>query len=396
MLKSMQVSWLRSIPMIVVQLFSFLVVLICGNIYKMFRYDRKLSWAMYGYCVVTLLYLFCSPSYNIFGFLSILINSAIIISVIFLKDVHKLELFDWFAKAVSLILVITIPAWFLYLLGVDFPHGPVVDIGDGFHFLYDYGFFVRSADVVSEFPRFSSVFLEPGWVGTVCSFLLFGLKLNLKRVETWLCLTAILLSLSLSAYMNVFICYLLWLILMKRYRIVNLSIATLFFICISSYAIVFNRGDNAIKTMIVNRLAFDEDLGIVGNNRTNDTFGSYFDRTMASSDRWFGKMHTYSKDFVINNDWYNHSSGIKKDLFDNGIIGTSFFILFLLFIFRRYFDKMCLVYLICLFLASFIRNLWRTDCYIILYIVALSTLYATKTDNSIKNIINRNARLTKK
>lgn len=387
-LTGFKISWLWGIPYSSLLIATAVILYLGGKTNKMFYYDARLFWPICLYAVVFLLNFFSSLSINLFGLASLLIKSFIICSVLLLKEPYKEELFGWFIKSISFILFISIPAWILFLLGFKFAHGPVIDIGDGFHYMYDYVFFVTSYDSFSISPRFCSVFLEPGWIGTICCFLLFGLQLNIKRIETWLCLAAILLSMSLSAVVNFILCLILWGCLKNKQKIKYLLFIFSVIGGVAMFATTYNKGNNIINSMIVERLAFDEDLGIAGNNRTNEDFDNEFESMMKSTNRWFGTRHTHDENFSMNNDWYNRSSGIKKELYDNGIIGTGIFMFFLFFIFKRYLDRRCFVFLLCFILASFVRNLWRSDLYLLLYVVSLSTIYGSRaiTNHIVSNI----------
>jgi len=48
--------------------------------------------------------------------------------------------------------------------------------------------------------RFNSIFLEPGHLGMISSFMLFANGYNFKKKECWVILFAIILSLSLAGY----------------------------------------------------------------------------------------------------------------------------------------------------------------------------------------------------
>lgn len=376
MLSTLGTSWLRSIPYFLLVFWAFLITVLSVST-KIFHFDTKLSKVFVVYILVTIVGTILSPYFSLFIILQNFVHALVIVGVIFLKDCYKIKLFNWFVKTLTLILLITIPAWLLYLAGFRFSRGTYVDVGDGFHFLYDYTFFIIS-DIGerADYLRFSSVFMEPGWIGTICCFTILGLGFNFKRFPTWLCMFGLLLSMSLSAVVNLLVCAILWIWQTSKHRMGWLCFFVVSLVSITIFAINYKNGDNAINQLIVERLIFDEDLGIAGNDRTNDEFDSRFETTIAGPDKWFGIGHEVNSEFLETNDWYNHASGIKKEIMDNGYVGTGLFLLLLILLLLRYRSWQSFVFFICFIMASFIRNLWRADSYLVLFIVTLCALCA--------------------
>lgn len=374
----MSISWLWSIPYFWLVFFAFITTVIAFS-GGLFHFDKQQNKALLVYVVVVIITTIRSPYLNLFTIIQNITHGFVVVGVLFLSMQYKKILFDWFVRVFSFVLIITLSAWLLYLVGIQFPHGPMVDMGDGFHYMYNFGFFVVSAGSIgAETPRFASVFMEPGWVGTMCCFVLFGIRFDRKSYTTYLCLFGILLSLSLSAIVNLVVCGLLWTVVAgnKKNRFIYWLGASALVASMFLFAVFYKGGNNALNRKVVERLAYDEDLGIVGNNRTNDVFESEFEYVMNSSDRWFGIGDGIDRDFMETNKWYSHSSGIKKDIIDNGLIGAGLYLLLLFLLYIRYKNKPCLIFLICFLMASFIRNLWRCDFYLIFYILTLSVLWS--------------------
>lgn len=391
----MGTSWLRPLPYFVFVFFAFFTtVLSVPN--KLFEYDSKTVKILAIYIVIAFVLTTFSPYFSLFIILQNFAHATVIVGVILLKDCYKARLFDLFVKALSVILLITIPAWLLFLKGFPFSHGAYIDVGDGFHFIHDYTFFVMS-DIGEgfDYPRFSSVFLEPGWIGTICCFTIFGLGLNFRKIPTWLCLLGLLLSMSLSAVVNLILCVLLWIWLTSKHRLVLLGCFAFLLIGVTVFATSYKKGDNIINQLVVERLIFDEDLGIAGNNRTNDDFDSRFEDVVRGPEKWFGIGHEVNKEFMEANDWFNHSSGIKKDLMCNGFFGTGLYMLLLIMLLIKFRCKEGFVFFVCFIMASFIRDMWRSDCYLILYIVSLCILYVECRITYLKPNKLRNVRIVK-
>ena len=369
----MNISWLWSIQYFVFVFFAFITTILALSV-KIFSFDKDLNKVLLVYLIVAIISTIRHPYFSLFIVIQNFARTSVIIGVIYLKNQYKKALLDWFVNVFTIILLISIPAWLLYLSGLPFTHGPLVDIGDGFHYLYNYKFFIIGELSLGLTPRFASVFLEPGWVGTMCCFVLFSTQFNRNKLSTYLCLIGLLLSFSLSAIVNLLVCSLMWIILNSNHKLLYLSIAFVIVGIFFWFATSYRNGNNVLNETIVERLAFDEDLGIVGNNRTNDLFDSAYEDLLNSSDKWFGIGNEVDADFMYSNDWYNHSSGIRKDILDNGLIGTGLYLLLLFLLLFRYKGKRSFVFMVCFLMASFIRNLWRCDFYLIIYIVSLCCL----------------------
>lgn len=378
MLNSMKASWLWALPDNLILLLSFFTTILCsaGNF---FRFEKSLMGILWAYVAISIVGIIFSPTMS--HMLLKIPKAFVIIGVILLKESYKRELFHWFITFFSIILVVTIPAWLLFLFGYPFHHGPVVDIGDGFHYMYDYGFFVKSyASEMALYQRFCSVFLEPGWIGTMCLFSLVGLWFKIKSIPSWLSSVGIVLSVSLSAIVNLFLCLFLSVSLKSKHKVILLSVFFSLLLGVVFYSENFADDDNVVSELVISRLVYDEELGIAGNNRTNETFDAKFKKMMSSSDVFFGIGQQVDKRFVESNDWFNKTSGIKKELMINGVLGTGLFLLFLYLLFKRYRCKQCFIFGVCFLMAAFIRNLWRVDYYVIIYIITLSQLYFQNTD----------------
>lgn len=395
MLQSMGTSWLWGIPHVVLLYFAFFTTLLTFST-GIYGFNPKSLGILLVYVLITTIKTYFSPDFGLSVIFVNFVQTIVIISVILLKDSYKIDLFNWFVKILSFILLITIFAWLLFLAGFSFSHGKYVDLGDGYHYLLDYKFFVVSETVErGSFMRFSSVFVEPGWIGTICCFTIFGMSINFKRIPFWLCLAGLLLSISLSAVVNLLVCGLLWIWQTSKHRLIWLSLFLLTLIGFFLFAINYKNGDNAINELIVERLVYDEDVGIVGNNRTDDAFDYEYEDVIGGGDKWFGIAYKVDKQFRETNEWYNSSSGIKKEIITNGYIGTGLFLLFLVLLLIHYRSKQSFIFFVCFIMASFIRDMWRSDCYLVLYIVSLCVLFVESQNNKVL-IKKNNVRVVKK
>jgi hypothetical protein len=121
--------------------------------------------------------------------------------------------------------------------------------------------------------RFQAFFLEPGYLGTLCCFMLYADNFNLKKNENKVILTALILSLSLAGFITGIIGYIISIRKMKRIMLFAIILYITYLISIN-----YNDGHNAINEEILYRLQYDAEKGISGNNRFSETTDIVYDK----------------------------------------------------------------------------------------------------------------------
>jgi len=304
-------------------------------------------------------------------------------SVIMLPIGEKRYYLKIMTNCFLIILLISVPAWILYLMGFPLPHSNLIYHSNGFHVFYDYYFFRLSANALfASFPRFSSIFLEPGQLATPCAFLWFINGANFSRRNIIL-LVGIILSFSLISYGLVIAGFVAARYYRSsRYRLVKVVLALSAVIAVSLYFSRNENSDNPIVTLIVSRLEYDEDKMIAGYNRTSGYFDIRYDMFMKSSDKYWGIY----KELKENDNWTYNSSGYKKFIVHRGIIG---FGVFLAFIFLLFWYNRCLpslVFLILLLAGFFVRDMLQTPLWLSIAIIGFYILYRDSKTESKRNV----------
>jgi len=136
--------------------------------------------------------------------------------------------------------------------------------------------------------RFSAIFMEPGHLGMIMSYLLYAQKYNFKDNRVKIILVASLFTLSLAAYMLIFLGYLLYLYSERK---INVKYVFAVFISISILWLLsayYNGGDNFLYEKIFERLKYDPDNLIAGNNRTYGVTDTFFLKMIKTKFFWFG------------------------------------------------------------------------------------------------------------
>lgn len=274
-------------------------------------------------------YLLFVNSGNINAFIGSFFQIVVFMSLFMLDKQILFTLTSFLSKAMACLLIVSIPFYLLYLLGFTFP-STNAQYGDGLYTYTNFYFFLLDDRSISIFPRFHSVFLEPGHLGTATVLLLFaqcGYWRKWYNVILWI---ATLMTFSLAAYvLSVVVIFLnLWM------RGKNIFKKALFVICCVAGTVIgsffYNDGENLIHDLIVIRLEIDEEGGLSGDNRVAGWFEDEYDSYLQSSDVFFGRDYDYS---------IPGNSGYRLYIYENGLIGLFLVILLYLTFLIKAIDK---------------------------------------------------------
>ena len=222
-------------------------------------------------------------------------------------------------------LIISILFFFLHFIGVNLPN---VSVERGNYSYTNFFFFLLDDRELWNIliPRFNSVFLEPGHMGTTIIMLLATQIGKWKKWYNVVLFVALLMSFSLAAYcLGVMLLFLrLW---MLRRKIVLKVLGLVSFLgIIVGGSFVYNDGDNMLNNLIVMRLEVsDTGDDFKGNNRVSEDFEKEFESFLGSSDVLFGRKMDYEG-------WGN--SGYRVYIYDYGMAGFALFLVFYFFAFR--------------------------------------------------------------
>lgn len=282
--------------------------------------------------------------YSILGtsFLSLIksiIHIIIVGFVVFINDDYKKDLLQYFTKAVALILLVSLFAWVLFLIGISLPHSIVKHPDLAYRFDNYYLFLYKPIDY---FPRFQSLFLEPGHLGMVTSFLLFANRFDLKRKEVVIILIATLFSFSLAAYLLTTLSVFIFILLNSNRKIVILITALTFLIISYFVTLNFNKGDNAINRLIISRYSKSN---IINSNRFSPDFKVYYNN-LKYEEYIFGIGEKYNK-----MKWSAGNAGYKVFIVRYGIVSILLVFLFYFSIVLYNKTKLALFFLIVYFLC---------------------------------------------
>lgn len=241
-------------------------------------------------------------------------------------------------------LIISLLFFFMYVIGINLPN---TSVERGNYSYSNYFFFLLDDRELWNIliPRFNSVFLEPGHMGTTIIMLLATQIGKWKKWYNMVLFVALLMSFSLAAYcLGVMLLFLrLW--IMRRKIFLKVLGLVSFLAIIVGGSFVYNDGDNMLNNLIVMRLEVsDTGDDFKGNNRVSENFEKEFESFLNSSDVLFGREMDYDG-------WGN--SGYRVYIYDYGMAGFALFLMFYFFAFRTGKDIRAIITAFVLALTNF-------------------------------------------
>ncbi len=370
---TMNLSFTWSIPtslLLVMGIASSLLYLMLSGVARQARTSVDILLLLFFICF----YMFAISPNQLTGFLIYGSLYFCAFTILMLSAEKKAVLLDIFTKGTALIILVSLPPWILYLLGVPLPHGESFLFDNNFHILTNYYFFVlNGVPGQQEFPRFASMFLEPGQLATPCAFLFFANNGSWRKKENILLVLAILFSFSLIGYGLLFGGLLLHSFLAsKRFRLLKGGMLLLLFSAVTVITIQSDDQDNPLNAFIINRLQFDDERLITGNNRTTEFFDERFELMMKSDDKYVGIANTIDP----NNNWTSNTSGIKKFIVMYGLVGLILVFVFFIRYFLKYRSSSSFVFLIVLVVGFIPRSMVLTPFWFFVSLLAFPVLKA--------------------
>lgn len=271
-----------------------------------------------------------------------------------MKDNYKASLLQDTTKWLSYILAPGIVVYVLWII-FQFPGFGVLSKPYGYSDHYNYIFFIRPVAFMLV-PRFSGPFMEPGHLGMIGVFFLYANRFDFKhKKHLWILLISVLLSLSLAGYVLLFFAILFdSKVSLKRL----LSCSFIFLILYVFVTEIWNNGDNPINSTIFERLEYDEEKGISGNNRNFNYTEIYFSKMCDDmSIVWGIGFDGFMKGM---DEGKIGGAGLMVFLMQYGIIGTLLVIAYYLSIAMSGFDKKFAIGFFGLIIICFLQRAYPT------------------------------------
>lgn len=189
------------------------------------------------------------------------------------------------SKVVGITVIVGLIPYLLWLGGgLNLPNKQMV-YGE-YDVFYNYYLLIVPSVSFTGF-RYQSVFLEPGALGTLCALFLFVNNYNLKKYYNVFFLIGLLFSLSLGGYVIALIGYFMY-IGLKRKKVIVPLLAGAALYAAFLYIPKIDSGDNDVNTMIIERLQYDDEKGIAGNDRFHGSTDKLYKESFQNGKIWFG------------------------------------------------------------------------------------------------------------
>ena len=185
-----------------------------------------------------------------------------VVMLIMLPTDYKKDLLQFITKWYAILLGLGLIVYLVTLV-VHIP-----SFGRFVHPAYEpfdnYIFYIKTTWDNGIFTRFNAFFLEPGHQALVSTFLLLANSLQFKKNRYCIILLfGVIFSFSLAGYLLLFTGWLLMTIKnLKRAILIPVAFSGILLIAIN-----LSPNNNVFNELIINRLEYDEQKGIKGNNR---------------------------------------------------------------------------------------------------------------------------------
>ena len=278
------------------------------------------------------------------------------------------------SKIMGGFLAVSIFFFLLYLLGFPLPSRDANFLTTYSYSNY-YFFLLDDRSLFTIIPRFHSVFLEPGHMGTMTTMLLFTQIGKWKKWYNIVMIVATLISFSLAAYgLFVGVVFLgLW---VRGKHFVKKALCVIgLFAAITVGSFYYNNGNNLLHDLIMIRLEIS-DGEMAGDNRVTDDFEADYESLLQSADVFVGRDR--------NTESFGNS-GFRVFIYDYGLIGLFLVVVFYIVALYnpQYFKAMTAAFVISA-LNFIIRGypLWYAN-FIPIYCVAKCAFYIQQTNQKV-------------
>lgn len=238
---------------------------------------------------------------------------------------------EFIGKGLAIILIPGIILFFIRNF-VLLPGIPIDHPGSSSYAFLNHIFYIQNinSDIAA---RFNSIFLEPSYLGTLLSFILFAEKYDFSKWENKILLIGLVLSLSLASYIITLLGYAMYSTFIKR-EFRKVLVYVMLVVISYNISLVYNHGDNYLNNYIISRLQLDKEKGIVGNNRTGLGTDFYYEQAFDNGTIWMGlgqkkvnQINRGSSDSA-GYDENIRGAGYKVYFLTRGILSALLFLLF--------------------------------------------------------------------
>lgn len=305
------ITW--SIVKPVNQLMGIIAFLVSLKYYKYVQSKRNIQITIFF--IVCILYFFLGgTTYSGFSLFPVLP-----LMYILLPDNIKILVFDKFVKIFSYILFLGLITYFIRFI-VSLPSFKILPLNAAKEIMYSvYLFDVSPPQIL--FPRYMSMFDEPGVVGTICAMLISYKRIELRTFSGIVLMLSGLFSFSLAFYIILFL----------NIAFNQKTYTRILFLTVSLFLLTSEAG--IFDTYVFSRLKI-VDGKLSGDNRVQTYFSRNYDYFVekGGDDLIFGRGPGSD---VLDDKYNAGGSSYKYLVYRHGIVGVSLFLLFFIFVMAK-------------------------------------------------------------
>ena len=256
--------------------------------------------------------------------------------------------FNLLSKIYATILLFSFIPWFINSFIVEiFPTIGMLDISDikgsDSYIMRNYFFYVAYDS--ADYNRFYSMFNEPGVVGTLSSFILFGLRYNIRTKLFWIIFIPSFFTYSMAFYVLSVVSLLYFMFTRRQFT-------SLFFVVIFLFVgFIFFGTNESFQQSVLNRITIS-DMDDNFDSRTSYAASFLYDSILWTKDFFFGLGKIKSEQmFAI------HGASYKVFIVQRGFLAlVGLYFMFLSFIKYRKYKSLDSYMLLFIFILSFLQR----------------------------------------
>lgn len=240
----------------------------------------RLQHTAYMFAVLVPIFII-KPIFTGFHFSSILYVLLFGVINLFTREEYNKAL-ELLTKYLFIVILISLPLWFIHVFITPLPSFGEIDLTaqKGSEYFYENHILFVTCSGLEQF-RFYSIFDEPGALGTLAAFVLYGNKYDFKNPRLLVILAGAFFTYSLAFFVLTVVGFIIS-SLNNKIRWIPLLVA------LTGILLAYNflKSDETFQTVLLGRLEKNS-VEVVG-SRTEDSINKYFEEHIFDSEMFFG------------------------------------------------------------------------------------------------------------
>ena len=346
-------------------------------------YSFHLTSRDVGVFLLLLIAALLGTSGNINAYLGTILRCVPFLLFMAAKQEIRVATLESFSKWYVWILGISLLFWTLFLIGIPLPHVHLKIVDDNFYEFDNYYFFIKNTHLLfsdSFFPRFNSIFLEPGYVACFIVLMLFGGNYDFRRLRNVIYLAALIMTFSLAGWFLFFIALIPFLNQKGHIKWVYI---VMFIGFIGIFLYLNNKSEANVVNMLIGERLRMVNGEMAGYNRANDEIEALWrNGFLTSSDALWGLREEYYTKYD-----FGASVDSRAYIIRFGIIAFVFYVWFLFRSLRTKWSSRGLwIFVIVSLFVYRGYSIMFSDALLFVYISSLEVLLLSSTSERKKNI----------